>query len=647
MALAKILIGALACTPLAAFGQDAEISTASRPAATTSAETISRTITLADLGFGNGLSFRQLSGQTTVFIPVPDTAPLRGGTITLDITHGATVAVDRYLQVSVGGRPVATHSLGNRAETFSLPVDFDAAAVSGGFLAVGLTYSGAFTDRVCVDERASGDFLDISPRSAVTLDLDRDGILSPALFAGFRPADMRVTLPDQASLGGLAAATRAAALFGAETGGVRFGTAPGNNGQDWTEGHVQLEVATSGVQAEMQVTPDADFPALRVRGTDPQLGLWQLASGWAGLAGGETAITTAISDAGPDDGLLPLSALAADLTPRNVVSTEDVLIPFQSSDLPAGKTVDAVNLVVAAALDAEGRGATASVYLNDTLLGNRPLPSGAPERLNFDVPSGLIGRDNQLRVSIQRQPSGGECRFKPQGYPAQVLPGSALRLADADVHDGHFFGLRQEFGAGVQVVLDPALGLDLETALPWIAGVAGSMIPDRASILPRASVAAIEPGLPFFVISATNPGDAEPAITFDAGAVEIRNTDAEVIFAGDALDRLGVAQIVTRGEQPGLWLRPGNGPAPEPTARNPLVLNRGDLALLGQEGVIVATSTRINPVLDVVYPDRTSLAQIFAKYRPWIVGGAWVLLTLIVLIVFQRIYRNRRSGPGG
>ena len=89
---------------------------------------------------------------------------------------------------------------------------------------------------------------------------------------------------------------------------------------------------------------------------------------------------------------LSLAGLNADLTARQVVSTEDFLIPFQSSDLPAGKRVSGVDLRVAAALDPEWRGATASVYFNGTLLGNRPLQSGLPERLMFSVPGGLVGR---------------------------------------------------------------------------------------------------------------------------------------------------------------------------------------------------------------------------------------------------------------
>ena len=78
----------------------------------------------------------------------------------------------------------------------------------------------------------------------------------------------------------------------------------------------------------------------------------------------------------------------------------------------------------------------------------------------------------------------------------------------------------------------------------------------------------------------------------------------------------------------------------------PLILDRGDLAVFGQDGVIVATSSDGSSLVDVVYPDRMSLSQLLAKYRPWIAGGFWLLLTLVVLVVFQRVYRARRASPG-
>ena len=609
---------------------------------------LARRMTLADLGFRDGLSFRQLSGNTTLYVPVADSTAVTAVGLELDIEHGATEEADRYLQVSVGGRVVATQALLGGTRQLTLPVTLTPDDIVGGFLTIGLNYSGALSDRICVDERASGDFLAIAPTSFVSLALDPQAVTSPEGFSALRPVDTRVLLTGENSLARLAAVTRAAALFDAESGHLRFGPRPAEQTEElWSEGTVALTVTASGVASEMAVAVEDDRPVLSVRGTDPQVGLWQLASPWAGLAGGNPAVTRSIGTPPMAGDKLALASMNADLTARPVVASEDFLIPFQSSDIPVGQDVSALDLRVVAALDPEGRGATASVYLNGSFLGNRPLDSGMPERLSFPVPGGLVGRDNLVRVSVQRQPMGGECRFKPQGYPAQVLPGSALDLADAQDAPSHFFQLRQAFGAGVQVVLDPALAPDFDQVVPWLAGVAGSMIPDRATIVPRADVDAIEPDQSFLVVSPDNPGDQDPTIVFDNGRVLIQDSQGNQMFDGDGLSRLGVVQMVTRGGSRGLWLRPGDGPAPRMTDARPLILDRGDLALIGEDGVIVATSTEEAPLVDVSYPDRTSLSQVLAKYRPWIAGGLWVLLTLVVLVVFQRVYRARRAPPEG
>lgn len=619
----------------------------SAPAAGAAAPaTIDRVITLADLGYGNGLEFRQLTGSARIFVPLPDQAPLRGGTLQLQLSHGATLAGDRFLQVRIGDR-VTSQPLEGLSGEIDLQLDFDRSDISNGFLVIDLTYSGAVSDRVCIDDRASGDFLTIDASSAVTLQLAPAAVASARSFAALRPQETRVVLEGGDTLAGLAAATRAAVLFGAEAGRLQFGAGDATDAPGlWSEGLVTIAPTSSGVAAEMSVEAAEGAPALRLRGSDPQLGLWQLASEWSGLASGADTVTRALSASAAAEDRLMLSALGADLSSREVVGSSEVLIPFGIDDLMPGKTVSAVDLHLAAALDPAGRGATASVFLNDTLLGNRPLDSGAPERLLFPVPEGLIGRDNLLRVVIQRQPEGGECRFRPQGYPAQVLPGSALQLSDRGGEVEDFFALRQAFGQGAQLVLDPALGLDVASALPWLAGVADTLIPDRAPIVPRSSVAALEPGLPFIVVSDSDPGEGTPVISFDQGRVQIRDTAGEVVFEGEELAALGVVQMVTRNDLPGIWLRPGAGPAPALSPERPLLLDRGDLALLGEEGVILATSTDRAPLIEVSYPDRQSIAQLLAKYRPWIVGGLWIVLTLIVLGIFQRVYRARRAPSG-
>ncbi|MBL3706030.1 hypothetical protein GI582_25405 [Sulfitobacter sp. BDSS02] len=607
---------------------------------------IARQTTLAELGFQNGITFRQLSGSSELYIPVPKFAQFDRAILQLEIRHGATAASDRYLQVFVADRPVASQALNGTSGEAKLRIPLAARDASAGFIPIRINYSGAFSDRVCIDERASGDFLVIEPSSTMTLLFDARSVSTPSAFAELRPPDTQVVLDSERSLAELAAITRAAALFGAEAGRLSFKATKNSTDKFWKQGTISLEATASGTASEMTAESKSGYPSLRVKGSDPQIGLWMLASEWAGIANTDTSVIDVAGDKnGPAD-RLSLGAFNADLNARQLVSNENFLISFQSSDIPVGKYISGLDLHLAAALDPEGRGATASIFLNETLLASRRLTSGMPERTSFSIPEGLIGRDNLLRVAFQRQASGGECRFKPQGYPVQILPGSTMKLSDAKQSDEDFYSLRQSFGAGVQVVLDSDLDTRFDEVLPWFVGTAGSMIPSRATIYPRASTELIEKGRPFFIVSETNPGDSDPAISFDQGRVEIRDRLGDTIFAGADLSNTGVLQIVSRDGTRGLWLRPGNGPGPVLSPENPLVLDRGNLALIGQNGVILSTSTDRDSLIEVAYPDRVTIFGVLSKYRPWIVGGVWLLITLGVLMAFQRIYRTRRSQSG-
>ena len=609
-------------------------------------DTIVREISLADLGFRGGITFRQLSGKRLVYVPIPAGVPLREGVLALDLRYGSTVPSDRYLQVSIAGQPVVSQALKGTTGEMRLPIPLRPDHVSNGFLTLELSYSGAASDRECIENRGSGDFLQVAASSVFSLAFDPSHIDNAFDFAALRPPEVRIDLSGTDELAGLAAAVRAAVLYGAENGGLMFGKeAQTGAGRDrsstlWSEGRIEIETAASGPASEMRVTAGNGQPVLRLRGTDPQVGLWQLASGWSGLATGKPTVTDLAAPGQTATGVLPLTALSGDMAPRQLVDLDEYVIPFQSSDLPPGKTATAVSLMLAAGLDPEGRGISASVFLNDTFLGSRALASGDPEPLRFDLPEGLIRRDNVLRVLTQRQASGGGCQSSPQGYPVQLLPGSAITLSDERGGSDDFYGLRRDFGGGVQVVVDPDLGLSVEEAMSWLGGVAGSMIPERSPILARASVEDIDATLPFFVMSDRHPGDGDPAITFDKGRIELRDNQGTPVFAGEGLARLGVAQIVSRGGMTGLWLRPGDGPPPAVSPDRPLILDRGDLALIGEEGIIVATSMDQDALLEVRYPDTTSLAQLLDEYRLWLVGGLWLLMTLVVLMIFQRLYRR-------
>jgi hypothetical protein len=612
--------------------------------ASTSKNAIVRSISLSDLGFADGIEFQQLAGETVLYFPVPDAAPILRGTLDIELDQGAKSLAQRYLKISVGNRVAQSQALSPDGGKLSVKVPVASEDVANGFVKVTLQYSGALSDQVCVDERSSGDFVSIDPSSALTITLDGAKLSAPATVAALMPADVRLVFSD-ANPANIAVAMNAASSFGAEAGHVHFDAVISDTEANdrWEMSNITIDIAEFGGASQMSVAQMDGLPGFTISGTDPQVGLNQLSSIWIAAAGPQTAQATQVGMVTGDANSLPLTRLNGNLDAQLVSSSSNFQIPFRATDIPGGREITSLSLVASAALDPKGHGATLTAYLNDTILGSRPLKSGDPERMTFDVPEGLISRDNALRVLIQRQPEGGGCVYKVQGYPAQILPGSTFELSAASERNAtDFFRLSQQFLNGVDLVVDQGMTMSQGEILEWTVGIAGSILPDGARVAMKGSIGALNGTTPFIIISKETPEGANSDITLDDGAIEIRDAAGNVMFDGQDLDRLGIVHIVTVNGADGLWIRPGSGPAPVLSDRNPLVLDRGNLALIDDSGIVVATSTLTRDLLSVVYPDQTSVMQILAKYRPWIVGGLWAVLTLLVLGVFQRLNRSRR-----
>ena len=100
---------------------------------------------------------------------------------------------------------------------------------------------------------------------------------------------------------------------------------------------------------------------------------------------------------------------------------------------------------------------------------------------------------------------------------------------------------------------------------------------------------------------------------------------------------------VAAGLNQGLWIRTA---AAEEDLVPPsqLQLDRGNVAILDKNGVAFAFSTERDRLIEVVYPDRLSLADIANAYRPWVVGALWLAFSLLVVMSVHRFYARGRGG---
>jgi hypothetical protein len=299
-------------------------------------------------------------------------------------------------------------------------------------------------------------------------------------------------------------------------------------------------------------------------------------------------------------------------------------------------------LDVMVAPDGAGEKAVVSVFINERLLGSTVAATGEPTHLDLLLPDGLVGAIANVRALVQRDSAQGDCRFEPQGYPAQILGSSSLVLEKADGSAQNFSDLTSQFDRGLQLRLPPAAADQPGLVLGLVSEVASQLSADLApvSVNFAAAGSAVAPDTPFIAVSDTPPPGTAPRVSFDRGRVAVTDRSGRTLLDLGGFTSGAVAQIVSAGDIPGLWIKPlsldGSLPAPPE-----LHLDHGDVAFIDGNGVALAMSTERDTVVRVSYPDHVSWLTVAERFRSWIIAGLWLLATAALLLTLQRMFRRR------
>jgi hypothetical protein len=312
--------------------------------------------------------------------------------------------------------------------------------------------------------------------------------------------------------------------------------------------------------------------------------------------------------------------------------------------LPAGTRPSRLVLDIMVAPDGAGEKAVVSAFVNERLLASTVAAIGEPTRLDFALADGLVGTVANIRAVVQRRSAQGDCRFEPQGYPAEILGSSSIILSAVGSVAEDFSDLATLWANGIEVLVPSSTATRPLAVVGLLADVLNALSKESAPIVVKFvdAGAAPTPGAPFIAVSNVPPAGATQRVHFDRGRVVVADRAGRTRLDIGGLATGAVAQIVTSGTYPGLWIKPltGDGSLPVSPA---VYLDRGDVAFLDKTGVALALSTERDTLLRISYPDQASWLAFLERYRPWIVGGLWGLATLVVLFALQRIYRRRRT----
>lgn len=634
-------------------------------------------VLLADVGYSNGFRLSNLGGRREVYIPVPQGIELSLAELVLVFDDVSAHDARRSLEILVNDRSVSAVALDGKSTGRTVRVALANATARDGFLKLSFLYSGAATQDRCIDVRYVGDSLTVRPESAVELEIGITGTPNITATAALMPRNVAILLSNpQLPATDIATAltlARSLALTGRK---VTFHhgveslpeLVKREDRRRWTRGLVvvgaldrmagRIDAPVATLASAAGAAPvDNTLAAARIGGV-PVLLVTDAASARAGRLLGNPSLAAlrdtpaasvgkVMSPKGPTDrvsfdelGVIPAQA--------EVFGRADLSVAIANRSLPSGTRPSRLVLDVMVAPDGAGEKAVVSAFVNERLLASTVAAIGEPTRLDFPLPDGLVGTVANIRATVQRRSAQGDCRFEPQGYPAEILGSSSLILSPAGSVAEDFSDLATLWANGIEVLIPAGTAIRPLTVISLLADVLNALSKESAPITVRYidGAAAPAPTAPFLVVSNVPPAGATQRVHFDRGRVVIADRAGRTRLDIGGIATGAVAQIVTSGSQPGLWIKPlsSDGVLPISPA---VYLDRGDVAFLDKTGVALALSTERDTLLRISYPEQGSWLTFFERFRSWIVGGVWVLITIVVLFALQRMYRRRRPVVAG
>jgi hypothetical protein len=567
-------------------------------------------LSLAGIGYRDGVEFSGYEGKRDLFFSVPVGAWLTGAHLLLPYdASAATDAGRRTLTVMARGKVLRQVAIANGPGVADIPVPSD--AVDGGTLRATLIYSGGESGNRCADRRMGADHLHLDPAGGLAFDIASGAQVPVGVAAALVGSQPSVTIPASPSP---EQATAALTVLAARGGGsLSIQSAPGS-------------VRIGGASDPALQSIDADGrPGLAIGGADPAAAARAAFSGLSDLLMAPTVRQLSLRAHRPPT--LTLADLGADPRATDIADQGGWTIALPASRLPKGKTVRGFSIDVASVSDGAPRAASLSAWLNGVLLGSAPLDPAGTTHLDVRVPDGLVHSLNGIEVRVTRQ-DHSDCGDLPRGWPVQLLGTSEVVLGDAGKIEA-FHDFAAAAGQGVTVVVPNAAALPL--AGRAVAGLIGGDVPIKVSY------GAIPADGPVIYVGDAPPPGSQPSVQIANGrmtlAADKGQADIDLPDAGTQT----VAQLLDAGGRPILWVRP----APQAPLPATMWLDQGDVAFVAADGSMTPLSTRHDRLAPLIGPPPPP--PWWQQYSHWIfmVTGLLVGILIVVWSFRPSVKKNR------
>jgi hypothetical protein len=406
-------------------------------------------VLLADVGYPNGFRLSNLGGRQKVYIPIPQGIELNLAELVLAFDDVSAHEARRSLEIFVNDRSVSAIVLDGKSIGRTVRLALANAVAQDGFLKLSFHYSGAATQDRCIDVRYVGDSVTVRPESAVELEMGVTGIPNITATAALMPQNVSILLSNpQLPPADIATALTLARSLTAAGRRVTFHhgieTLPElvrkEDRRRWTRGLIvvggfermagRIDAAVASLASAAGADPvDNTLAAARIGGA-PILLVTDAASGRAGRLLDNPSLAALRDTPAASIGQVTSSKAATDrvsfdelgLVPAQaeVFGRADLSVAIARRTLPSGTRPSRLVLDVMVAPDGTGEKAVVSAFVNERLLASTVAAVGEPTRLDIPLPDGLVGTVANIRTVVQRRSAQGDCKFEPQGFPAQI-----------------------------------------------------------------------------------------------------------------------------------------------------------------------------------------------------------------------------------
>lgn len=646
-----------------------------------------RSVTLRDLGYPDGVTLSGISARRDIFFPLPAWVPTDNLQLDMKLDTALVEGQRASVQLLLDDQPRWAGALKPGTHAQSVAASLKRTDLRQGFTKATIAWGAQWTDNRCVDQRLPGGFVTLSPDSAVTYSIDPAKIDSVrAAWSALGPRVSIFVSAEGLSATQFQAATRLAATLIREGRRVQIIRIPSaettaananapkvdlppppplptlaemDTGSVFVASRAEIEGFISFMQAkagpekkyELDTYGGADIGLLKGMGS-PSIALLDgidgekvrfLTDGWSALSD-MTANTINAAKPLPasligTDGI-PFAALGLGQGVQELVDRAEWPLRLDYIQVPLGQRPAALEIELAPGSTMGDRPQLLHVFVNNTLLRSVSLPDGGKvQRLSVPLPDGLLGRSNAIRIVLQRQPSGGDCREAPLASPAQILPGSRVTLTPDAAKPGDFYALSPAMEKGATLVVTAEQLKDV-AAVNLAARIVADLVPAQAPLSVIVGDGKAKPATPFIQLpGASLPAKPDLPVRLDGGAVSVKDRSGQTLLDVTGTSGLMTAQLVSLGGMPGLSLATNDGRISPLMPR--LAFDKGNVAFADDTGVLMAFDTVRDRAVRVVVADDAGWADWLDRFRILLVLSAWGLLTLVGVGALRRWYRNR------